>query len=64
MAKKKTTKSSVLSSLNTVTSFSKITAAVLFIALPMVAFYLGMNYQRDLDMLANPSITPVVIMPF
>jgi len=35
----------------------------LFIILPMVAFFLGMNYQRNLDMLANPTSTPVVIMP-
>lgn len=34
---------------NTVTTFSKITALVLFVMFPVVAFYLGVSYQERLD---------------
>lgn len=34
---------------NTVTTFSKITALVLFVMLPVVAFYLGILYQERID---------------
>ncbi len=34
---------------NTVTSFSKITALVLFVILPVISFYLGVAYQERLD---------------
>ena len=34
---------------NTVTSFSKITALVLFVILPIAAFYLGVSYQAKPD---------------
>ncbi len=34
---------------NTVTTFSKITALVLFIMFPVIAFYLGVSYQERLD---------------
>ena len=34
---------------NTVTPFSKITALVLFVMLPVVAFYLGVLYQERID---------------
>lgn len=57
--KKKTAKSSAKKSytsassqfdtkrLNQVTSFSKVTAAVLFVALPFLAFVLGLMYQHS-----------------
>lgn len=34
---------------NTVTSVSKITALVLFVMLPVTAFYLGVAYQEKID---------------
>ena len=34
---------------NTVTTFSKITALVLFVMFPVAAFYLGVMYQERLD---------------
>jgi len=34
---------------NTVTTFSKITALVMFIMFPVVTFYLGVMYQERLD---------------
>ena len=34
---------------NTVTTFSKITALVLFVMFPVIAFYLGVMYQERLD---------------
>ncbi len=34
---------------NTVTTFSKITALVLFVMLPVIAFYLGVAYQEKID---------------
>lgn len=37
--------------LNQVTSFSKILAAVLFIALPFLAFFLGLMYQSSYGIL-------------
>ncbi len=62
MAKKKSkSKSKLPSSLTTVTPFSKMVALALFILLPFLAFCLGMKYQRNLDILANPTVTPVVI---
>lgn len=33
----------------TVTTFSKTIALILFIALPFIGFYLGMQYQKGLD---------------
>lgn len=36
-------------SINKVTSLSKILAATIFITLPFVAFYLGMLYQQYLS---------------
>ncbi len=38
------------SSFNTVTTFSKITAALLFIILPMVTLFIGMEYQKRMMM--------------
>lgn len=37
--------------LNQVTSFSKVTAAVLFVALPFLAFVLGLMYQHSYKLL-------------
>lgn len=34
---------------NTVTTFSKITALVLFVMFPVIGFYLGVWYQEKLD---------------
>lgn len=34
---------------NTVTTFSKTLALILFIAFPFVGFYLGIQYQKGLD---------------
>lgn len=36
-------------SFNTVTSFSKIMALILFVMLPICAFFLGVAYQEKLD---------------
>lgn len=38
------------SSFNTVTTFSKITAALLFIILPMITLFIGMEYQKKIMM--------------
>jgi hypothetical protein len=56
-AKKTGTSSSALKSqfdttrLNQVTSFSKVTAAVLFVALPFLAFVLGLMYQHSYNLI-------------
>lgn len=56
-AKKTGTSSSALKSqfdttrLNKVTSFSKVTAAVLFVALPFLAFVLGLMYQNSYNLI-------------
>lgn len=58
-AKAKTSKSSSsalksqfdTSRLNQVTSFSKVTAAVLFVALPFLAFVLGLMYQHSYSLI-------------
>lgn len=42
----KKTKIKIPKELDKVTSFSKILAAILFIALPLMFFYFGMNYGR------------------
>lgn len=34
---------------NTVTTFSKILAFILFITLPFVGFYLGLTFQKNID---------------
>ena len=34
---------------NTVTTFSKTLALIMFIAFPFLGFYLGMQYQKGLD---------------
>lgn len=34
---------------NTVTTFSKITALVLFVMFPIIGFYLGVSYQERID---------------
>lgn len=38
------------SSFNTVTTFSKIAAALLFIILPMITLFIGMEYQKNIMM--------------
>jgi len=43
-------------SLTTVTTFSKIIAGILFVTLPLVGFYLGMEYQKEI----TPKPTPIV----
>ena len=43
-------------SLTTVTTFSKILAGVLFVTLPLVGFYLGMEYEKEL----TPKSSPIV----
>jgi hypothetical protein len=40
---------------NTVTWYSKLIALILFVALPFVGFYLGMNYGKTTALLAAPS---------
>lgn len=39
-----------------VTPFSKIVAAILFIALPILAFLWGMRYQLTLDTFVSPQV--------
>jgi hypothetical protein len=41
----------------TVTPLSKIIALGLFIAMPFIGFYLGMNYQSSIDKLSTPTVT-------
>ena len=45
MAKKK---SSLPKSLTTVTPFSRVLAAILFIFVPIIAFIMGMQYQQNM----------------
>lgn len=50
MPKKKTVAKKVRKNeFNTVTTFSKILAFVMFITFPFLGFYLGMNFQKELD---------------
>jgi hypothetical protein len=44
--------------LNTVTSVSKVLAAVLFVVLPFIAFYLGMQYQAAMSPTVVEDIQP------
>lgn len=44
---------------NSVTTLSKITAAVLFITLPMVTLFIGMEYQKNLMMSYYKTNSPV-----
>ncbi len=46
MPKKKTAKKSKVFDLHEVSSVSKVSAAVLFVILPFVGFYLGMLYMQ------------------
>lgn len=43
--------------LTTVTTFSKIVAGILFIAMPFIGFYLGMQYSKEMSALA-----PVLVL--
>lgn len=69
-------KSKVSNELTTVTPLSKFLAGALFVFLPIIAFLMGMNYQRQLDselkyrmmraemsngLVAQPQITPTVV---
>ena len=45
----KTKKSKFKKQFTTVTSVSKILAAVIFIALPFIGFYLGVQYQESMQ---------------
>jgi len=49
-------------SLTTVTSLSKILAAILFVALPLLSFYLGMEYEKALTQDFVESPTQIVRM--
>lgn len=40
-------------SLTTVTTFSKILAATLFISFPLIGFYFGMAYQKNIDIISS-----------
>jgi hypothetical protein len=40
----------------TVTTFSKIVAGILFIALPFIGFYLGMQYGKEIKALTSMSV--------
>lgn len=56
------------SSFTTVTSLSKILAAILFITLPIVGFYLGMQYQKlntqvEQPPVVQPTTTPILAPP-
>ncbi len=42
---------------NSVTWYSKLAAAILFIVLPFIGFYLGMQYQKALSLPKNRVIT-------
>jgi hypothetical protein len=52
-------KSSFPKQLTTVTPFSKTIAIILFILLPFIGFYIGMQYQRTLD-LASASVPAAI----
>jgi len=45
---------------NTVTTLSKTIALILFISLPFIGFYLGMQYQKGLD---QPLVNSVLSKP-
>lgn len=45
--------------LNTVTTFSKITALVLFVMFPVAAFYLGVQYQEQIDRPLTQEVTMI-----
>ena len=47
--------------LTTVTTFSKILAMILFIALPILGFKLGMSYQKNINVTDTTSIIPTSI---
>lgn len=51
MAKKK----GLPKSLTTVTPLSKFIAFVLFVLMPFIGFYIGMNYQKILDSVNSSS---------
>lgn len=46
----------------TVTPFSKLLALILFITLPFLCFFLGMDYQKKLDKL-RPTTTIYITQP-
>jgi len=49
-------------SLTTVTAFSKTVALILFILLPFIGFYIGMRYQKSLDIASGYVPAPYVHM--
>lgn len=57
MAKKKVQQSNEF---NTVTTFSKLLAFIMFITFPFLGFYMGMKFQKGLD---KPFMDDVVVAP-
>jgi hypothetical protein len=49
--------------LTTVTTFSKIVAGILFIALPFIGFYLGMQYTKSINLLSQLPVSTVMPSP-
>lgn len=50
--------------LTSVTPFSKLLALILFITLPIIAFILGMNYQKKIDYYKDyKMVTPITDIP-
>lgn len=47
-------------SFNTVTTFSKILAFIMFVSFPFIGFYLGMKFQKGLD---KPFMDEVIVAP-
>lgn len=59
-SKKPTKKRNLPQELTTVTRLSKTLAVILFLALPFVGFFIGMQYQQAFDAATEQNSAPII----